>query len=255
MANVGAEVARLNALLGRWRESGLAAVRSVDVVPDATNREGMGLSLEHTHYIAQRIAEEGFTPREGVRGHDIPVLVRESADSELGSLSLARWRARVREVAGFPPVEVTETLFFTSLGNGHFSQALNCFRCNMRSILTGRRFEVGEHAALRAALRDGVPSIVLRSNTPRADRKAISLLLNKLHHVKWDIGDDGELHLLRQQDADGNRLAEAPSQFEALSKVLDADELSALVRTKLGIDVEEAQSGYKERLGGQRSKL
>lgn len=98
---VEADVARLNRLLGQWREPGLQAVRCQDIVPDATNRENMGLSLEHTHFIAASIARDGFKPRRGFEGHDVPVLVRASvAESELGVLSLCKWRQRVMETPG-----------------------------------------------------------------------------------------------------------------------------------------------------------
>lgn len=40
--------------------------------------------------------------------------------------------------------------------------------------------------------------------------------------------------------------------FEALSKSLDSEELSALVRIKLGVDVDEAKEGYR-RGGGSRA--
>ena len=103
--------------------------------------------------------------------------------------------------------------------------------------------QAGQDQALAIAVQDGVPSIVLKTATPRAARKAISLLLNRLHHVRWDLGDDGELYLT-------SSAATAPevSQFEALSKVMDAEELSVLVRTKMGIDVTEAKEGYASRL-------
>mmetsp|Transcript_44914 Transcript_44914/g.72122 ORF Transcript_44914/g.72122 Transcript_44914/m.72122 type:complete len:156 (+) Transcript_44914:159-626(+) len=41
--------------------------------------------------------------------------------------------------------------------------------------------------------------------------------------------------------------------FEALSKSLDSEELSALVRIKLGVDVDEAKEGYKGRMGQGRT--
>ena len=36
------------------------------------------------------------------------------------------------------------------------------------------------------------------------------------------------------------------TMFEALSKSLDSEELSALVRIKLGVDVDEAKEGYRQ---------
>eukprot|EP00192_Tetraselmis_astigmatica_P018960 CAMPEP_0117647844 /NCGR_PEP_ID=MMETSP0804-20121206/65_1 /TAXON_ID=1074897 /ORGANISM="Tetraselmis astigmatica, Strain CCMP880" /LENGTH=244 /DNA_ID=CAMNT_0005453361 /DNA_START=338 /DNA_END=1073 /DNA_ORIENTATION=- len=216
-----------------------ALVACQDIIPDATNREYMGLSLEHTHFIAAKISREGFKPRSGTEGHDIPVLVRDSDSTPLGALSLSKWRQHVEDNPGFPPVEVSEAEFFTSLGNGHFSQALNLFRCGKRNVLTGHRMQIGDDTELQRAIRIGVPSVVLKPGTPRPSRKAISILLNRLHNVRWDLGDDGELHITTQS------INRNISQAEALGKVLDAEELSVLVRSQLGIDVTEAQEGYK----------
>ena len=94
------DVVKLNRLLGEWREPGLTPVSCQDIIPDTTNREYMGLSLEHTHFIAAKIFQEGFQPRRGTEGHDIPVLVRETATSPLGVLSLSKWRQRVQENPG-----------------------------------------------------------------------------------------------------------------------------------------------------------
>lgn len=110
---------------------------------------------------------------------------------------------------------------------------------------------MGDDVALSRAIDDGVQSIVLRMDTPRAERKDVSLLLNRLHHIRWDLGDDGELHLAVSSDIPPAE-QDPSSQFEALSKVLDAEELSVLVRAKMGIDVSETRDGYASRL---RSKL
>lgn len=88
------QLVRLNALLNQWRcrrgagggrGDGLELVRAEDVVPDWTNRERTGVSLEHCHWLAHKFRDEGFQPRREGRGrgggHEIPVVVRESGDS------------------------------------------------------------------------------------------------------------------------------------------------------------------------------
>jgi len=121
---------------------------------DRTNRERTGVSLEHCHYIAQKIRTEGFQPRRpnstlggGNVGHEIPVVVRESIDSELGAAALARWRGWTAETPGMPPSTAgtrssggsnhsnsnnnnnnsgsgrSSHILFCSLGSSHFNQA------------------------------------------------------------------------------------------------------------------------------------
>ena len=68
----------------RYREpGGLRFVRSDLVVPDLTNRERTGLSVEHVHYVAGCFATEGFRTRDlnEEEGHDVPVLVDEGGDT------------------------------------------------------------------------------------------------------------------------------------------------------------------------------
>lgn len=244
-------------LLERWRDRSagggpeLVAVRSDAVVPDGTNRERTGLSVEHVHYVATLVQRQGFRRRsaDGAEGHDIPVLVREAGPpSAQGVAALKRWRETTAENTAFPPCRVADgaECFYTSLGSGHFSQALNLFRepCGS-SIYTGERYDVGDDAALRDALEHGVPSVVLRNDMPAAERKVASLLLNSTHMQRFGVDpSDGQLVVLRGDTAG----LPAPSQFERLSKTLDAEELSALVRIKLGVDVDSAKTRYKARL-------
>lgn len=69
------------------------------------------------------------------------------------------------------------------------------------------------------ALSRGVPSVVLRADCPTSDRKKISLLLNRLHGIQWEVdGDAVRLDVARAATVSG-------SQFEAMSKNLDAEEL------------------------------
>lgn len=245
------------ALMREWREPGpLARVRSKHVVPDSTNREQTLLSVEHVHYIAQRFASEGFRARApgSIAGHDVPVLVRGGAGSAMGAAALAAWRRRSGEHAGFPRCTIAPgaSSFFCSLGNGHFNQALNLYRLNWPSIFTAGRYVVppGDDA-LREAIEEGVESLVLRAETPREARKALSLLLNKAHAAKWYVREDtGDVAVW--QPGEGGAAPEFAqdegaghvSQFEAISKVLDADELGALLRIKLRVDEAAADAGY-----------
>ncbi len=83
---------------------------------------------------------------------------------------------------------------------------------------------------------------MLRADMPRAARKELSLLLNKAHAAKWYVRDDtGEVVVVPPEALLD---AERPSQFEALSKVLDADELGGLLRVKLRINEDLADAGY-----------
>jgi hypothetical protein len=256
-ASEAEDVERLMALLRQWREPGpLLRVRSKHVVPDSTNREQTLLSVEHVHYIAQRFSSEGFHARQpgSVAGHDVPVLVRGGAGCPLGAAALAAWRRRSAEHAGFPRCDVQPgaATFFCSLGNGHFNQALNLYRLNWPSIFTGGRYLVppGDDA-LREAIEEGVESLVLRAETPRDARKELSLLLNKAHAAKWYVREDTGDVAVWQPDEGGSGPAptrggdpERVSQFEALSKVCDADELGALLRIKLRVDEAAADAGY-----------
>jgi len=87
--------------------------------------------------------------------------------------------------------------------------------------------------ALREALDDGVESVVLSRDMPTSDRRFVSEMLNRSHGRQWHVSDDGRVHVEEEAGA-----AAASSQFVALSKVLDAEELSCLVRQKLGVDVD-----------------
>lgn len=56
----------------------------------------------------------------------------------------------------------------------------------------------------------------------------------------------------RAANADANASGKTLTLFQALSRTLDAEELSSLVRIKHGIDVGRARGGYDdvERVGG-----
>ena len=266
-AEPASDVERLMALLRQWREPGpLVRVRSKHIVPDSTNREQTLLSVEHVHYIATRMAQEGFRARVpgSCSGHDVPVLVRAHAGCALGEAALRNWRRRVAEHAGFPRCDVPPgaATWFCSLGNGHFSQALNLYRLNWPALFgaPGDRYVIPPaDDNLREAIEEGVAALVLRSDTPRGARKELSLLLNKAHAAKWHVREDtGDVAVLDEgggAPVDAAAAAasgggtERVSQFEALSKVCDADELGALLRIKLRVDEAVADGGYAAALG------
>ena len=115
-----------NHVLDHYREPGrLKRVLPRLVIPDTTNRSNTGLSVEHVHWIASKIQSEGFVPRSGSgkfsRGHDLPILIRESSTTEFGPESLKKWQAQLNDPA-FPPLRLDDDQFFGSLGNGHFFQ-------------------------------------------------------------------------------------------------------------------------------------
>jgi len=230
-----AELATLNRLISEWREPGMLVVPPRHVIPDFSNRGHTGLSIEHVHYLATSFKERGFIKRKDNKGHDIPVLVREPTTSELGRKSIQNWREKLADEAGFPPKEHYERLFareelYTSLGNGHFNQALNLFGNECSSIYKDIKYVIGKDAALREAVEQGVSSLVLKSGIPLREREIISKLLNSKREFKWSVNEDGSLNIL-----DAAEDTTQCKQFEAMSKVLDAVELNCLVRAELGV--------------------
>ena len=128
-------------------------------------------------------------------------------------------------------------------------QALNLFRLSWPNILANGNKAPARHvvppgdAALRDAIDNGVPSVVLRPETPRNVRMEISLLLNQTHLQKWDVDAQGQAFALpAEPELPGARKI---SQFEAISKVCDSEMLGSLLRGKLGIDETLADSGYE----------
>uniref|UniRef100_A0A7S1S906 Uncharacterized protein n=1 Tax=Alexandrium catenella TaxID=2925 RepID=A0A7S1S906_ALECA len=226
------EVALLSSLISQWREPGTNRVISRQVVPDATNRAQTGLGVELMHYIAQSMEEKGFQKRAGLHGHDIPIVVREPPSSATHKEALDLWRKRVGEEEGFPPIRAREgEEIFTSLGNGHFFQALNLFACQSEAInRPGHHFAVGQDAALADAIAEGVPGVVLRHEVPRPVRAKIAALLNSKREFMWALNEDGSVNTESMEENTGYC-----SQFEWLSKGMDAVQVDCLVRTHLGI--------------------
>jgi len=225
------DIALLSALISQWRETDLCRIRSRLVVPDITNRAQTGLGVELMHFVASSMQAKGFQKRKGTQGHDIPVVVREPPGDFFHSEALRIWRERVAEEEGFPPVRATdEEEIFTSLGNGHFFQALNCFACQHPRINEEGCYNVGQDANLSDALEAGVPSIVLRHETPRPVRAKIAELLNSKREFMWTLGEDGKVDVSKLEEN-----TSYCSQFEWLSKGMDAEQVNCLVRTHLGI--------------------
>jgi len=225
------DVTLLCALVAQWREKDTVRVRSKQVVPDFTNRSQTGLGVELMHYIAKSIKEKGFKARTGKDGHDIPVLVREPPGSEFQGEALRVWRARVQDEEGFPPVRARDDEeLFTSLGNGHFFQSLNLYDTEWQAINADFRYSIGSDMALRKAVEEGVVSVVLRHETPRPVRAKIADLLNSKREFQWTLNDDGTVDTGKMGEN-----SEYCTQFEWLSKGMDAEQVNCLVRIHLGI--------------------
>ncbi|CAK0792220.1 unnamed protein product, partial [Prorocentrum cordatum] len=120
---------------------------------------------------------------------------------------------------------------FTSLGNGHFFQALNLFDCGCEAINdAGCRYTCGRDQLLTEAVAEGVPSLILRHETPRPVRAKIAALLNAKRDYHWTLSEDGSVDTSTMEEN-----TSYCSQFEWLSKGMDAHQVNCLVRTHLGI--------------------
>ena len=207
-----------------------------------TNRENTGLSVVHCHYIACQMEADGFQPREHAKGHDLPVVVRESSGSDLGRESVCKWLKALDETRGFPPLQVDPEMpgleIFCSLGNGHFFQSLNLF--GTRSVcLFGegeeRAYSMDSDARLQKAVHEGVASIVLKPGITRKDRKFVSLMLNSAFEYQWIVNADGTVRI----DPTGKREA---SLFDGMTKTADAFELGALVQQHIKLKADRKRA-------------
>ena len=275
-------VAELNAALDAWCEHPrVRRVRCADVIPDFTNRERTGVSLEHAHGIALSMARDGFD-----EDHEVPVVVRERVDAFLRGPAYERWRAfTAANAAVMPPARdpasfAAHTHAYTTLGSSHLNLALRIVETNTPSIFTAEesrepapepaRRRPGSSAAaaaeaetdparrrarvdfddallrdekLREAIRRGLPSVVLRGETPEATRRQVSLALNKAALLGFRVSEaTGRAEL---DPRGGDAASDGMSAFAALSRTLDGEELSSLARIKFGIDLERAQGGYE----------
>eukprot|EP00750_Incisomonas_marina_P005449 INCI13952.1.p1 GENE.INCI13952.1~~INCI13952.1.p1 ORF type:complete len:307 (+),score=41.00 INCI13952.1:208-1128(+) len=254
------KIALFNAVLEHYREPGpLQRILPRLVIPDTTNRGNTGLSVEHVHWVASKIQEEGFMPRTGSgpnsSGHDLPIVVRESTFSDFGPESLLKWQRQLSNEPGFAPLRINEDLsaearaqgsrkastttetcsenddedcifFFGSLGNGHFFQALNLFAAQHPSLWkAGQRYRIRNDSRLRMAIEAGVPAVVLQPHITRRARKFLSEVLNSAFTYFWDINDRTGEARINPNAAKKSQV----SQFDALSKSLDSHELGSLI--------------------------
>lgn len=259
-----ARVVELKRLLDRWREARLARVRCDRVVCDVSNRAHTGLSLDHIHFLATSMQTQGFRARPApgdysrdysrasAAPHDVPVYVRGSPNCLIARRSLREMRAMAAREPGYPRVLIADEEagggggrgWFCSLGNGHFTQALNCFRQRLPSAFTGEPYAVPESdAALRDAVEHGVLAIVLREDTDIDDRRRIAFLLNATHEYKWSLDADGQVDISPEAC-----YLERFSNFEAMSKHADSEELTELVRIELGYGMDEATGNRKAKV-------
>ena len=249
----------LNALLAKYRErdDGLVRVRAAYVIPDATNRASTGISLEHAHGIAMHIATKGYDD-----DHDVPVVVRENVHALMMSEAYARWCAFVRANARvLPPVDASNWPDgFTTLGSSHLCLALKLIEHDTPSVFaSGVPFlsygaAMSRDARVREAIEAGLPSVVLRSDTPESDRRAISVLLNRANESGFKLDRTTGVAIRY----DGNVASDAGelTVFEALSRTLDSEELSSLARIKFGLSLDASQRGYDDgNSGAPRARL
>eukprot|EP00931_Biecheleriopsis_adriatica_P075090 TRINITY_DN49036_c0_g1_i1.p1 TRINITY_DN49036_c0_g1~~TRINITY_DN49036_c0_g1_i1.p1 ORF type:complete len:614 (+),score=128.39 TRINITY_DN49036_c0_g1_i1:44-1843(+) len=226
------EVDLLSSLIHQYCEPSLVTVPPIKVIPDFTNRAQTGLSLEHVHFIATNMTTKGFKPRTNDGGHDIPVLVRECPGNVSAKESIKNWRERTAKDKGFAPWYLDESSeLFTSLGNGHFYQALNVIRSGCQSIYErDHSYSYCHDKLLKQAIEEGVPSLIVSSNAPRKVRAKISELLNSKREYRWTVNDDGSVDINEIAETEDNC-----SQVEALSKFLNAEEWNCLVRAHMGV--------------------
>lgn len=204
----------LQTLIVQWREPEMRKVHSSKVVPDIINRESTGIGVELVHYIATSIREKGFKKRQERSGHDIPVVVYEPPGTDSHREALEVWKERVTEEHGFPPVRINDDEdMFTSLGNGHFFQALNLYACQWPALNESGKYANVHDENLHDAIMQGVPSIVLKSTTPRPVRARIALLLNSTSDSLWTFGVDGNVDMSSIEERTGYT-----AQFERMSK-------------------------------------
>lgn len=232
------DVSHLSDAISKWRIPGLHHVRPALTIPDFSNRSHTGISVEHMHYLAKSFMDKGFQKRDNAshKGHDMPVVVLEKPSTEWGAKSIENWRSKVVEDDGFPPISHYEKTFrapelYTTLGNGHFFQALNLVgtECSTINESGDKHYSIGKDSLLADAINTGVPSIVLKTETPMEVRQLVSRLLNSKREYRWKMTRNGSFQGVEEDTSQ-------VSQFVAMSKVLDAVELNCLVRAELGVN-------------------
>jgi len=242
------EVLEMKTLIDKWREPALAYIQPSQVVPDTSNRSSTGLSVDHVHLLATMMLKDGFRSRDKKGGHDIPVLVRGSRASPISVESLHIWRSVTKDEPDFPRVvceKDSKEHWFTSLGNGHFMQALNLFDQGVANVFTGDKFMPDpEDAGLLKALGVGVQSIVLKSEMPVDERRRLAILLNRNHDYKWGVDADGVVDV-RPEACYNARY----TLWDAESKNLDSGALTTRVRLELGLKTSDRSPIPNDRNG------
>tara|TARA_B110000459_G_scaffold191281_1_gene227228 strand:- start:350 stop:871 length:522 start_codon:yes stop_codon:yes gene_type:complete len=156
---------------------------------------------------------------------------------------------------------------YTTLGSSHLLLALRLVETDTPSVFgqsTSLRQSIDSDVKLRIAIQTGLQSVVLRPETPEFDRKKVSLLLNRAALEGWSLRADVGMAVLDSVDRERMGGAEDALNennnrmplFTALSRTLDAEELSSLVRIKHGIDLDRSQAGYADvqRSGGGKQE-
>ncbi|KAH9253649.1 hypothetical protein BASA81_008267 [Batrachochytrium salamandrivorans] len=240
--SVEEKVAKLNELIDMWREPEMATILPRVVIPDTTNRENTGLSPNHVHYLADKMQRNGFVPRNNVTGtgHDLPILVRETAESAYGSQSLEKWSQAVERKPDLPRTPLGlgqhQGEFFCSLGNGHFFQALNLFgtkhECKFPQSTGHKRYWTLFDNKLHSAVNEGIPSIVLGNGIPLLDRKFISIMLNSTFEFRWVLVDPSSKGS-SQVRLDNSETFREFSTLDGLTKHADAFELDEIIDQKM----------------------
>lgn len=202
--------------------------------------------MEHAHGVARRVAASGFAPT-----HDVPVVVRERPHSATLAMSLMKWRefaTHFHDVAPPTTLGVSDEAFAT-LGSSHLFAALRMIESGTKSVFDGEKGDARvmyAHAMerdekLRDAIANGLPSVVLRWDTPTEVRARISRALNAADASGFYL-DRLTGDVVASDEASANVVG--LSVFDALSRTLDSEELSSLARIKYGLSLEESQSGY-----------
>jgi len=235
----------LNRILAAWREPGLIPILPSRAFPDAVNRGGVGggVSIEHAHGIACAIVSNGFDER-----HDVPVVRRVSARALEDDPGYLRWVAHATANAAVlpdPRRAAAGEHAFATLGSTHFMLALRLIESDVASVF-GARVSYGvcrKERGVREAIEEGVPSVIIREDCPRDARKTLSRLLNSAEDLGFRL-DPETGFAVRVSRGGNNEAVRDLTVFEALSRTLDAEELSSLARVKYGLSLADAESGW-----------
>ena len=129
--------------------------------------------------------------------------------------------------------------FFTSLGNGHFFQALNLFGARHRCLFAedgeDRRYRTEQDPLLRVAVERGVECVVLGPGMTHADRKFVSQMLNSAFEYQMVVERGAEGRVVIDRSV---RKGKEPTMFEAMTKNADSYELGALVTQHMKLQAE-----------------